>query len=149
MSNQHWRAQTREQLQQCFRFLAQSMPEKGWRIEWKPWRDVRSLSQNAFQHVIYEEISQYLISRGRKDCSPEWVKDMLKNKFLGWVDKEFVDIKTGEITIHQVLRSTKGLDIGEANHYIDQILAWSADIGCDIKIPTMCDYRHYKEAQAA
>jgi hypothetical protein len=149
MAAQYWKAQTIDQLEQCFNFLRASFPKAGFRIEWKQWRDTRSLSQNAFQHVIYAEISAYLISRGRTDCNELWVKDMLKNQFLGWEEKEFVNIKTGEITVREVLRSTAGLDTGDAVHYTDQILAWAADIGCQIKIPTMCDYRHYKEVQAA
>ncbi len=149
MTGQYWRAQTPEQLQQCFKFLSQSMPARGLRITWEEWRDRRSLGQNAFQHKIYAEISQYLISRGRTDCSETWVKDMLKNKFLGWEDREFVDIKTGEVTVRQCLRETSKLDTGEAVHYTDQILAWAGEIGCEIKIPTMCDYRKYKEMQSA
>lgn len=149
MSGQYWQAKTTDQLESCFRFLRQSMPEQGLRITWEPWRDKRSLSQNAFQHVIYDEISRYLISRGRIDCSPKWVKKMLKNKFLGWEDQEFVDIETGEVTTRQCLRSTSKLDMGEAVHYTDQILMWASDIGCEIKIQTMCDYRKYKEAQIA
>lgn len=149
MTGQYWKAQTKEQLESCFKFLLAGLPEAGWRITWKVWRDTRSLSQNAFQHAIYQEISQYLISRGRTDCNEDWVKDMLKNQFLGWEDREFVDLKTGEVTVRQCLRQTSKLDTGEAVHYTDQILAWAADIGCQIKIPSMCDYRTYKEAQAA
>ncbi len=150
MSQQSWRAQSPEQLRQFVNFMAtQPIPENGWRIDYKPWRAARSLSQNAFQHVIYAEVSRYLISRGRTDCDEQWVKDMLKNKYLGWVDREFVDVVTGEVTKHECLRETSKLDVGEAVHYTDQILMWCADIGCEIKIPTMCDYRLYKESQDA
>lgn len=149
MNCQYWKADTPEKLQQCFKFLASALPERGWRIEWKEWRDIRSLSQNAFQHVIYDEISAYLISRGRTDCTRKWVKDMLKNKFLGWEEKEFVDIKTGERIVKEVLRSTSDLDVGDAVHYTDQIIAWANDIGCRIKIPSNSDYMKYKEAQDA
>lgn len=144
---QYWRAQTKDQLENCFKHLRDSMPESGWRIEWKPWRDIRSLSQNAFQHVIYAEISQYLIGKGRTDCDEQWVKKMLKNRFIGWVDEEFTDVVTGQKTIRSVLKSTKKLDVGEATHYIDQILAWAADIGCWIQIPAHSEYAKYKESQ--
>jgi hypothetical protein len=145
----YWRAQTKEQLENCFRYLREHLPENGWRVEYRPWKDKRSLSQNDFQHAIYADISKYLISKGRDYCTPKWVKEALKNQFLGWEQKEFVDLRTGEVTVREVLRSTADLDTGEAVHYTDQILAWAADIGCDIKIPTVCDYRQYKEAQHA
>jgi hypothetical protein len=147
MSGESWRCQTLEQLENCFRFLRSTFPEQGWRVEFKIWRDSRSLSQNSFQHAIYEDISRYLITRGRTDCTPEWVKDAVKNKFLGWVDKEYVDIITGARTTRQVLRSTKDLDVGEAVHYTDQLLEWASSIGCEIKIPALCEYRDCKEAQ--
>lgn len=145
--SESWRCQTLEQLENCFKFLRVAMPENGWRVEFKPWRDARSLSQNAFQHVIYEDISRYLVSKGRTDCTPEWVKDAVKNKFLGWVDKEFVDITTGQRTMRQVLRATSDLDVGESIHYTDQLLEWASSIGCEIKIPAKCEYRDYKEVQ--
>lgn len=143
----YWRCQTQEQLKNCYNFLSASFPKSGWRIEFKEWRDARTLSQNAFQHVIYEEIGAYLIRRGRPDCNKRWVKKAVKNKFLGWVDEEYVDILTGEKTIRQVLRSTADLDSGEACHYIDQLLEWASSIGLEIQIPAKCEYRDYKEAQ--
>lgn len=147
MSGEYWQCKTREQLEACFNFLRANFPATGWRVGFKPWKEVRSLSQNAFQHVIYEEISNYLMSRGRKDCTPEWVKKMLKNAYLGWEQENYTDIKTGEITVRDVLRSTSKLDVGESVYYTDQILEWAASIGCDIKIPAKCEYRDYKEAQ--
>ncbi len=147
MSAEYWRAQTQEQLENCFKFLRINFPAKGWRIDFKEWRDARTLSQNAFQHAIYEDISRYLIGRGRSECTPPWVKDAVKNRFLGWVDKVFVDIKTGEKTVRQVLRSTSKLDPGEACYYIDQLLEWASSIGLEIKIPAKCEYRDYKEVQ--
>lgn len=101
----------------------------------------RSLSQNALQHCIYAELSVYLVSKGRKDCTPKWVKEMLKNKFLGWTQKAFTDVLTGEVVQRDVLRKTSSLDKGEATIYTTQILEWADSIGCQIKIPAQCDYR--------
>ena len=38
---------------------------KCFRMVLKPWREKRSLSQNALSHMWYSEISEYLISRGK------------------------------------------------------------------------------------
>lgn len=115
----------------------------------KPFRRKRSLSQNAFQHVIYDEVSKYLIRHGRKDWTPEYTKIQLKNKFLGWERREFVDVMTGEITVREVLRSTAGLDTGQAYHYTTQLLEWAEWIGCPVRIPAVCEYRTLMEQQTA
>lgn len=51
---------------------------KCYRLQLKPWREKRSLSQNALSHMWYTEISEYLIKSGRTDATPEWVKRNLK-----------------------------------------------------------------------
>lgn len=43
------------------------------RLQVKPWREKRSLSQNALSHMWYTEISEYLIARGKTFATPEWV----------------------------------------------------------------------------
>lgn len=100
----------------------------------------RSLSQNAFQHVIYGEISRYLISKGRNEWTPDFVKKNLKNKFLGWKQEPFVDIKTGERRDIWTLRKTSELDKGESMNYTTQILDWAESIGCQIRIPEDSEY---------
>lgn len=107
----------------------------------------RSLSQNALQHSIYGELSRFLIERGRKDCSPEWIKKMLKNKYLGWAQDSFTDVLTGEVTHREVLRSSSSLEVGEATIYTTQILEFADTIGCEIRIPAKCDYRDMMEIQ--
>lgn len=101
----------------------------------------RTLNQNSLQHCIYSELSKYLIKKGRSDCNPDWVKKMLKNKFLGWTQEAFTDILTGEVTHREVLIGTSSLGRGEATIYTTQILEWADSIGCEIKIPARCDYR--------
>jgi hypothetical protein len=122
-------------------------PKSGYRLNWGEFRETRSLSQNALQHAIYDDVSKYLMSKGRADCTPEWIKDMLKNKFLGWVDREFTDVKSGEKTIHQVLRSTAALDKGESFTYTTAILEWASSIGCEIRLPAKCEYRELMDMQ--
>lgn len=46
---------------------------KCFRMVLKPWRERRSLSQNALSHMWYSEISEYLISRGKTFATPPWV----------------------------------------------------------------------------
>lgn len=140
-------AVSKEQIDELAAFLTSMMPKNGWRIKFTEWRDSRTLSQNAFQHAIYTDISRYLISRGRTEYTPEFVKMMLKNKFLGWTEFEFVDVVTGERTKRQILRSTAGLDKGEAQRFTEQILEWSESIGCHINIPANSEYMKYREAQ--
>ena len=100
----------------------------------------RSLSQNAFQHVCYQEISKYLVAKGRNEWTPEFVKKNLKNKILGWQTEVFVDVTTGERRDIWTLKSSSKLDKGEAMNYITQILDWAESIGCHIRIPEDSEY---------
>ena len=52
---------------------------KCFRMVLKPWRERRSLSQNALSHMWYSEISEYLISRGKTFATPPWVAWLIKN----------------------------------------------------------------------
>lgn len=107
----------------------------------------RSLSQNAFSHLIYSKISDYLIHKGRKDWTPHFVKENLKNKFIGWCEQEFIDVKTGEKKSHMVLRKTSKLDKGEFQVYLTQILDWAESIGCRIEIPEDSEYMKNEREQ--
>lgn len=120
---------------------------KNYRVNIVEWREKRSLSQNAFQHVIYSEISKYLISKGRTDWSEEKVKFEMKNNFLGWKKRECTNVLTGDVIVKEVLISTTSLDVGESCDYTTKILDFSQSIGCTIKIPVNCDYRDYIEMQ--
>lgn len=112
-----------------------------YRVSITRWRDKRGLSQNAFQHVIYTEVSKYLISKGRTDWTVDKVKFEMKNNFLGWEVVECVNVHTGEVTEKEVLTETSGLGVGEACDYITKLLDFAQGIGCTIKIPVRCDYR--------
>lgn len=116
------------------------------RISIKQWTEKRSLSQNALQHVIYKDISVYLVDHGR-DWSEEKVKKALKFKFLGEYVEEITDVVTGKVYKRKELRSTAKLDKGEAYHYTTQIIDWAESIGCQIKIPANCEYRDLMEEQ--
>ena len=126
--------------------LAKLNPNKTYRVTVKEWREGRSLSQNALQHVIYETVSKYLKSKGR-DWGSARVKESLKNKFLGWEMRNITDVETGEIITVNMLRESSKLDVGEATHYTTQIIEWAQSIGCEIKIPAKCEYRTLMESQ--
>ena len=127
--------------------IVTASPNKSFRVSIKLWRESRSLSQNNFQHVIYDELSKYLISRGRTDWTEKKTKIEMKNNFLGWVNADCTDMVTGEITIRQVLRSSSKLDVGEACDYITKMLDLCNNLGCTIKIPAKCEYRDVLEKQ--
>lgn len=121
--------------------------KKAYRVNVVEWREKRSLSQNAFQHVIYQNVSKYLISKGRTDWNEAKVKRELKNKFLGWELVEFTDVVTGEITTHEQLKETSKLDVGESCHYTTQILDWAESIGCSVNIPENSEYAKLMRSQ--
>ena len=120
---------------------------KSLRVDIKIWKDKRSLNQNAFQHIIYQEISKHLISGGAYNWDAEKVKFELKNQFLGWEERERVDLITGEKSNVSVLRETAKLDKGDSYHYTTQIIDWAQSIGCTIKIPVSSDCYKYTQEQ--
>ena len=122
-------------------------PKSGYRLSWGEFRETRSLTMNSFQHVIYKTISDFLISHGKAECTPEFVKRALKNKYLGWTQEEFVDIASGECTVHEVLRHTSTLDAGEAYHFTSELLSFADAIGCEIRIPAKSEYREMADKQ--
>lgn len=97
---------------------------KCFRMVLKPWRERRSLSQNALSHMWYSEISEYLISKGKTFATPAWVKDALKHTYLGYETKDLVDVVTGDITTIQSLRHTSDLDTGEMYVFLCKVEAW-------------------------
>lgn len=83
------------------------------RLQVKPWREKRSLSQNSLLHMWLSEISEYLIKSGRTDATPEWVKRNLKKTYLGCEEVTYTDFITGEKTTTWEPRHTADLDTGE------------------------------------
>ncbi len=141
---------------------------KCFRMVLKPWREKRSLSQNALSHMWYSEISEYLISRGKTFATPDWVKDALKHTYLGYETKELVDVVTGEIhtylgyetkdlvdvvtgdiTTIQSLRHTSDLDTGEMYVFLCKVEAWAVNIGCHLTIPQSCEFQLLRDKQEA
>ena len=120
---------------------------KCFRMVLKPWREKRSLSQNALSHMWYSEISEYLISRGKTFATPAWVKDALKHTYLGYETKDLVDVVTGDITTIQSLRHTSDLDTGEMHIFLTKVEAWCAQFGLALTIPHGCEYQQLQQKQ--
>ncbi|MDI7399051.1 YbcN family protein [Cronobacter dublinensis] len=115
----------------------------------KPWRDNRSLSQNALAHMWFNEISAYLIKRGKSFASPAWVKDALKHSYLGYEQREMTDVITGEKTTIRSLRHTSDLDTGEMHFFLTQVEGWALNICCRLTIPDNCQYAQLRAQQEA
>jgi hypothetical protein len=118
-----------------------------YRLIIKPWREKRSLNQNALSHMWYSEISDWLIRRGKDFASPEWVKDAMKHTYLGYVEREMVDVVTGETTVIRSLRHTSDLDTGDMHFYLTQVEGWALSLGCKLTVPADSEYMHLKEKQ--
>lgn len=118
-----------------------------YRLIIKPWREKRSLNQNALSHMWYSEISVWLIRRGKDFASPEWVKDAMKHTYLGYVEREMVDVVTGETTVIRSLRHTSDLDTGDMHFYLTQVEGWALSLGCKLTMPADSEYMKLKEKQ--
>ena len=116
-----------------------------YRLIIKPWREKRSLNQNALSHMWYSEISDWLIRRGKDFASPEWVKDAMKHTYLGYVEREMVDVGTGETTLIRSLRHTSDLDTGDMHFYLTQVEGWALSLGCKLTVPADSEYMKLKE----
>ncbi len=116
------------------------------RIIIKPWKNKRSLSQNATAHMWFGEISRYLISNGAK-YSPEEVKEMLKHTFLGYEVIEIMDVTTQLIERVRTLKRTSKLDTGDMFQFMERVEQWAASIGYFVTIPDNSEYMKLKQEQ--
>ena len=119
------------------------------RLQVKPWREKRSLSQNSLLHMWLAEISEYLINSGRTDATPEWVKRNLKKTYLGCEEVTYTDFITGEKTTTWEPRHTSDLDTGEMHIFLTKVEAWCAQFGLALTIPHGCEYQQLQQKQEA
>lgn len=119
------------------------------RLQVKPWREKRSLSQNSLLHMWLAEISEYLINSGRTDATPEWVKRNLKKTYLGCEEVTYTDFITGEKTKTWEPRHTSDLDTGEMHIFLTKVEAWCAQFGLALTIPHGCEYQQLQQKQEA
>lgn len=120
-----------------------------YRLRLEPYREKRTLSQNALAHCWFAEISAYLISRGRTECSPEWCKQAMKYTYLGFEETEFTDVVTGERKTQLTLKRTSKLKTGEMFDFMCRVQAWALNIGCMLRVPENCDFAKYTQQTEA
>lgn len=111
-------------------------------IKWGRYRHPRTLSQNALFHLWMSEASKHFERQGKKNVEPERLKLLLKNHFLGTVD-----VEVGSQVVPGVIRSTKKLDRGEMQRFMEQCEAWLLDMGVKLTIPGESEYMKMREAQ--
>ncbi|WP_227136713.1 YbcN family protein [Kosakonia radicincitans] len=119
------------------------------RLQVKPWREKRSLSQNALFHMWMGEISEYLINSGRTDATSEWVKRNLKKTYLGCEQVTYTDFVTGAKETAWEPRHTSHLDTGEMHMFMCKVEAWCAQFGLALTIPFGCEFQQLREKQEA
>ena len=122
---------------------------QSFRLQMKPWREKRSLSQNSLLHMWLAEISDYLIKSGRTDATPAWVKRNLKKTYLGYEEVEYTDFVTGIKTIELELRHTSDLDTGDMHHFMCQVEGWCAQFGLVLTIPQSSEFQVLRDKQEA
>lgn len=142
MSGQYWKADTKERLEQCFNFLLQSMPIQGFRIEWSPWKDKRSLNANALYWQWLTIMAEHF-SRGGQPFTKDDMHDLMRHQHLGYTDRV-----VGKTRIAQQLASTSDLDTGQMHAYMSKIDAWAADHGCLLPRPEDSTYAEWQRAAA-
>ena len=119
------------------------------RLQVKPWREKRSLPQNALFHLWMGEIREYLIKSGRTDATPEWVKRNLKNTYLGCEEVTYTDFITGAKETSWEPRHTSLLDTGEMHIFMCKVEAWCAQFGLALTIPSGCEFQQLRDKQEA
>jgi hypothetical protein len=144
MSGDFWRAQTLSQLENCFRHLRETFPACGWRIEFKPWKEQRSLSQNALSWKWYKEIADQIHAKtGMGPFTDQDIHDRLVVERFG-----HETVKIGSIEVTRPFR-TRDFDTGVMHHYMRWIEWWCAERDIKLTIPAHSEYQAYKEAQVA
>lgn len=112
-------------------------------LEPKPYRDPRSLSQNALFHKWCRELSDHFTARGT-EVDAESMKEMLKYKFLGTED-----LVINRTVIPGQLRKTSKLTKGEMTDFMDKVYAWAADHGVMLTNPADSEYMKAHHEQVA
>ncbi len=141
---------SRQQLPEAYNAMAAALsgcPDEPHELSIKPKKKTRTLSQNALLHMWFSELSQYLIKAGRKFATPEWCKDAMKHSFLGYEEKERVDVVTGEKITVRDLRKTRDLNTAAMHYFMNEIEAWCVSIGCLLTIPDSSEYMKLKREQ--
>lgn len=110
-------------------------------------KKARSLSQNSLSWLWYNEISRWLISKGKDFATAQWVHDAMCHTYLGHEDVMDTDVITGVSTRRSALRGTSGLDVGEFKLYLDMVYHWAMNYGLLLTIPEGCEYDRLRKEE--
>lgn len=110
-------------------------------------KKARSLSQNSLSWLWYNEISRWLISKGKDFATAQWVHDAMCHTFLGHEDVMDTDVITGVSTRRSSPRGTSGLDVGEFKLYLDMVYHWALNYGLLLTIPEECEYDRLRKEE--
>jgi hypothetical protein len=110
-------------------------------VKLTPYKNPRTLSQNAMFHAWCRQLSKWVIDRD-PSYTPDNVKLLLKQKFLGTEN-----IKVGKTVIENQLRHTSSLDTGEMHHFMTEVYHWAFDLGCALEIDPQSEYRKLQQQQ--
>ena len=113
-------------------------------VKLEPYKDPRSLDQNAMSHVWYRHIAKAMGKKGYpvEHERPDLVwKIWLKRRFLG----EEV-IKIGKQQVTNVARTSK-LSKGAMCHYLDQVWHWADRQGVRLPIHRDSEYAQLLDQQ--
>lgn len=139
---------SRDEIAQRLEYLGQLLSEWDFThpisVKHGKYTNPRTLNQNALFHMWLNEASKQFERRGKKNIEPERLKLLLKNHFLGTID-----VEVGSQVVTGVIRSTKKLDRGEMQHFMEQCEQWFLDMGVKLTIPGDSEYMKTREAQHA
>ena len=137
MNGVFWMIRNRKDIDHVLKFFRKSLEEWDYSrpIAWKlePYSATRSLGQNALFHMWCGEMSDHFSKK--VPVSPEDVKTILKNEFLGTEDKII-----GKTVIPNQLRSTSNLDKGEMHQFMEQVFHWGLDHGVQLTNPKNSEF---------
>lgn len=110
-------------------------------VKLEPYKDPRSLSQNALFHVWCAELSKAFIKKV-PTATKENMKMMMKQRFLGTYD-----IQVGKTVIEGQVKSSSKLTKGEMVHFMDNVYHWARDNGVLLKVPHDSEYARLQNQQ--
>ena len=128
------------QLRDLFRQLAKWDWSKPLSVEWKEFRQKRTIPQNSLYWMWIKEMSDYF-SQKSGPFSEEEMHDLMRHQFLGYTDR-----KIGNTKIEHQLVSTTDLETLGMSEYMQKIEAWNTDHGLLLTIPAHSEYAGYREA---
>ena len=114
--------------------------ESTMQVKIEPEKKRRSLDQNALFHMWCGELSRFILSKGNKFATPEFVKDMMKYNFLGKTKIRRANFQTGKWEDDFELVHTSKLSTGEMFHFMEQVLCWANEKGCLLTIPNDSEF---------